>query len=104
MWSVQLPPDLDITISTVVVNCNELRVTVEGSQGVGPYEYTFSDNPVTFNPGTATWVEDELIEKILHFLGSESLSNEIGSKAKGAILASRGATERTLSKFAPFLS
>ncbi len=47
--------DLDITISTVVVNCNELQVTVQGDQGTAPYEYTYSDNPATFNPTTATW-------------------------------------------------
>ncbi len=47
--------DLDITISTVVVNCNELQVTVQGTQGVPNYEYAFTDDPSTFNPLTAAW-------------------------------------------------
>lgn len=47
--------DLDITISTIVVNCNELQVTVQGTQGVAPYEYAYTDNPATFNPLTAAW-------------------------------------------------
>ncbi len=48
--------DLDITISTVVVNCNELRVTVQGSEGVPAYEYAYSDNPANFNVSGATWI------------------------------------------------
>lgn len=47
--------DLDISISTVVVNCNELRVTVQGTEGVAPYEYAFTDDPANFNPATTTW-------------------------------------------------
>ncbi|MDP5230965.1 MAG: T9SS type B sorting domain-containing protein [Cellulophaga sp.] len=61
---VDLPPliipypldDLDITIATIVVNCNELQVTVQGDEGTAPYEYAFSDNPGNFNTATATWV------------------------------------------------
>ena len=61
---VDLPPfiipfpldDLDISISTVVVDCNELQVTVQGSEGVAPYEYAFSDDPANFDPATATWI------------------------------------------------
>lgn len=48
--------DLDITISTIVVNCNELQVTVQGSEGVPAYEYAFSDDPANFNVATATWI------------------------------------------------
>ncbi|MFD0796993.1 T9SS type B sorting domain-containing protein [Maribacter chungangensis] len=48
--------DLDITISTVVVNCNELQVTVQGDEGTAPYEYAFSENPGNFNIATATWI------------------------------------------------
>lgn len=48
--------DLDITISTVIVNCTELQVTVQGSEGVAPYEYAISDDPANFNPATAIWV------------------------------------------------
>ncbi len=48
--------DLDISISTVVVDCTDLQVTVQGSEGVAPYEYAFSDNPSNFNPATATWI------------------------------------------------
>ncbi len=47
--------DLDISISTVVVNCNELRVTVQGTEGAAPYEYAYSDDPANFNPATTTW-------------------------------------------------
>ncbi|MDF0706910.1 T9SS type B sorting domain-containing protein [Flagellimonas okinawensis] len=47
--------DLDITISALVVNCNELQVTVQGSEGVAPYEYAYSDDPANFDPSTATW-------------------------------------------------
>ncbi len=47
--------DLDISISTVVVGCNELQVTVQGTAGVPNYEYTFADDPSTFNIATATW-------------------------------------------------
>jgi len=47
--------DLDITILPIVVNCNELQVTVRGQNGTAPYEYTYSDDPANFNPATATW-------------------------------------------------
>jgi gliding motility-associated-like protein len=47
--------DLDISITTVVVNCNELQVTVQGTEGVPNYEYAYTDNPATFNPATAGW-------------------------------------------------
>jgi len=41
--------DLDITVSAVVVNCNELQVTVEGQEGTAPYEYTYSEDPANFD-------------------------------------------------------
>ncbi|NAY91684.1 T9SS type B sorting domain-containing protein [Muricauda sp. JGD-17] len=47
--------DLDITILPIVVNCNELQVTVRGQNGTAPYEYTYSDDPANFDPATATW-------------------------------------------------
>lgn len=47
--------DLDITISALVVNCNELQVTVQGSEGAPGYEYAYSDDPANFDPATATW-------------------------------------------------
>lgn len=47
--------DLDITILPIVVNCNELQVTVRGQNGTDPYEYAYSDDPANFNPATATW-------------------------------------------------
>jgi len=47
--------DLDITISAIVVDCNDLQVTVQGDQGTAPYEYTYSEDPASFNPATATW-------------------------------------------------
>ncbi|MDC6366967.1 MULTISPECIES: T9SS type B sorting domain-containing protein [Flavobacteriaceae] len=42
--------DLDITILPIIVNCNELQVTVRGQNGTAPYEYTYSDDPANFNP------------------------------------------------------
>ncbi|MGB5319761.1 T9SS type B sorting domain-containing protein [Eudoraea sp.] len=47
--------DLDITIFTAIVNCNELQVTVQGTAGIAPYEYTYTDDPFTFDPLTAVW-------------------------------------------------
>lgn len=43
--------DLDITLSAVIVGCNDLRVTVEGSEGnpIPGYEYTYTDDPANFN-------------------------------------------------------
>ncbi|MEO9893825.1 SprB repeat-containing protein, partial [Aurantibacter sp.] len=47
--------DLDISITTVVVACNELQVTVQGTAGVPNYEYTYTDDPANFVIGAATW-------------------------------------------------
>ncbi|WP_318343128.1 T9SS type B sorting domain-containing protein [Flagellimonas baculiformis] len=47
--------DLDITILPIVVNCNELQVTVRGQNGSDPYEYAYSDDPANFDPSTTTW-------------------------------------------------
>ncbi len=44
--------DLDITIAALVVNCNELQVTVQGSEGTPDYEYNYTDDP--FSPGAPT--------------------------------------------------
>ena len=44
--------DLDITILPIIVNCDELQVTVRGQNGTGPYEYTYSDDPANFDPIT----------------------------------------------------
>ncbi len=43
--------DLDITLSAVIIGCNDLRVTVEGSEGnpIPGYEYTYTDDPANFN-------------------------------------------------------
>lgn len=43
--------DLDITLSAIIVGCNDLRVTVEGSEGnpVPGYEYTYTDDPANFS-------------------------------------------------------
>ncbi|WP_422860107.1 T9SS type B sorting domain-containing protein [Flagellimonas sp. S174] len=42
--------DLDITISALVVNCNELQVTVQGAEGTPDYQYTYSEDASTFDP------------------------------------------------------
>ncbi|WP_171017247.1 T9SS type B sorting domain-containing protein [Maribacter sp. ACAM166] len=47
--------DLDITIAAIIIDCNDLQVTVQGTAGVSPYEYTYSEDPVNFTPGSATW-------------------------------------------------
>ncbi|WP_299320291.1 T9SS type B sorting domain-containing protein [uncultured Maribacter sp.] len=47
--------DLDITTSSVVENCDELKVTVQGGEGVPGYEYAFSNDPSNFDESTATW-------------------------------------------------
>ncbi|QCX01892.1 T9SS type B sorting domain-containing protein [Aggregatimonas sangjinii] len=41
--------DLDITVSAVVVNCNELQVTVLGGEGTPNYQYTYSEDPANFD-------------------------------------------------------
>ncbi len=43
--------DLDITLSAIVIGCNDLQVTVEGSEGddTGGYDYTYTDDPASFN-------------------------------------------------------
>ena len=48
--------DLDISISAIVVDCNDLQVTVQGTAGIAPYEYAYSEDPANFNQGTATWI------------------------------------------------
>ncbi len=55
-YIIPFPLDnLDISISAIVVNCNELQVRVQGTAGVAPYEYTFSEDPSNFDPLAATW-------------------------------------------------
>ena len=54
--------DLDITISALVVNCNELQVTVQGSEGSPGYEYAYSDDPFNFNPAAATWFPGDNVD------------------------------------------
>src|SRR5690606_2964246 len=56
--------DLDITISAVVVDCVDLQVKVQGSEGVAPYEYTYTDDPFNFDPGTATWILGDSIDNL----------------------------------------
>lgn len=53
--------DLDITLSAIIVGCNDLRVTVEGSEGnpIPGYDYTYTDDPANFNvfaANPAAWV------------------------------------------------
>lgn len=56
--------DLDITISALVVNCNELQVTVQGSEGAPGYEYAYSDDPANFDPATASWNPGESFDNL----------------------------------------
>ena len=43
--------DLDLSLSVIVVDCNDMRVTVTGQLGntLMPYEYTFTDDPGNFD-------------------------------------------------------
>ncbi|PCE66594.1 T9SS type B sorting domain-containing protein [Sediminicola luteus] len=55
-YTLEFPlDDLDISISTLVVNCNDLQVTVLGTAGNPNYTYTYSEDPTNFDPNTATW-------------------------------------------------
>ncbi|WP_394970698.1 T9SS type B sorting domain-containing protein [uncultured Croceitalea sp.] len=55
-YIIPFPLDnLDISISAIVVDCNELQVRVQGTAGLAPYEYAFSEDPANFNPAAATW-------------------------------------------------
>lgn len=50
--------DLDITIAATVDFCNELKVTVQGSEGASPYVYAYSEDPVNFDPNNPTiWTD-----------------------------------------------
>ncbi len=44
--------NLDITIGAVIVDCNDLQVTVQGNEGTAPYQYTYTDDPVNFDATT----------------------------------------------------
>ncbi|MBD0779140.1 T9SS type B sorting domain-containing protein [Maribacter sp. ANRC-HE7] len=56
-FTIPYPLDnLDIKLTAIVVNCNELQVKVQGSEGTPGYEYAYSDNPANFDPATATWI------------------------------------------------
>ncbi|NJB37516.1 T9SS type B sorting domain-containing protein [Croceivirga sp. JEA036] len=46
--------DLDITLFPIVINCNELQVSVRGQDGTAPYEYTYSEDPANFDPSAPT--------------------------------------------------
>ena len=47
--------NLDISISAIVVDCFDLQVRVQGTAGVAPYEYAYSEDPANFDPATTTW-------------------------------------------------
>ncbi|MDE3741882.1 T9SS type B sorting domain-containing protein [Maribacter polysaccharolyticus] len=44
--------DLDITVLPIIVNCDELQVSVRGQNGTAPYEYTYSEDSANFDPVT----------------------------------------------------
>ena len=48
--------DLGIDLSAIVVDCNDLQVNVQGTRGSAPYQYTYTDNPVGFDPNDVTTV------------------------------------------------
>jgi len=41
--------DLDITLLPIIVNCNELQVSVRGENGTAPYQYTYTEDPANFD-------------------------------------------------------
>lgn len=47
--------DLDINVIPIVIDCNTLEVTVQGTAGLPAYEYAFSEDPANFDPTTAVW-------------------------------------------------
>ncbi|WP_076547792.1 T9SS type B sorting domain-containing protein [Maribacter ulvicola] len=47
--------DLDITTTSIVENCDELKVKVQGDQGLPGYEYAVSNDPANFDESTAIW-------------------------------------------------
>ncbi|MBU2995899.1 T9SS type B sorting domain-containing protein [Cellulophaga baltica] len=52
-YIIKYPLDnLDITIAAIIVNCNELQVSVQGNEGTAPYQYTYTDDPVNFDATT----------------------------------------------------
>lgn len=54
-YSLNYPLDnLDITLSAIVVGCNELKVSVQGTEGDDPYVYAYTDDPVNFDPHDAS--------------------------------------------------
>ncbi|WP_430428628.1 T9SS type B sorting domain-containing protein [Maribacter litoralis] len=47
--------DLNIDLTANLISCNNLEVTVQGTEGLAPYQYTYSENPANFDPSTAVW-------------------------------------------------
>ncbi len=57
--------ELNITVLPQIANCVELLVSVQGSEGIPPYEYTYTDNPANFDPLTATW-DGPFVATVVH--------------------------------------
>ncbi|WP_405411571.1 T9SS type B sorting domain-containing protein [Maribacter sp. Asnod1-A12] len=47
--------DLNIDLTANLISCNNLEVTVQGTAGLAPYQYTYSEDPANFDPSTAVW-------------------------------------------------
>ncbi|SIQ03775.1 T9SS type B sorting domain-containing protein [Maribacter ulvicola] len=47
--------DLNIELTANLISCSDLEVTVQGTEGLAPYQYTYSDDPANFDPSTAVW-------------------------------------------------
>lgn len=47
--------DLNIKINSILVDCANLEVTVQGTEGVPDYQYTYTEDPASFDPTTAVW-------------------------------------------------
>ncbi|MBD0776973.1 T9SS type B sorting domain-containing protein [Maribacter sp. ANRC-HE7] len=47
--------NLDISLTTIQMGCNELKVKVQGKKGSPGYVYAYTEDPLNFDPATASW-------------------------------------------------
>ncbi|SFR57839.1 gliding motility-associated C-terminal domain-containing protein [Maribacter stanieri] len=55
-YTIPYPLDnLNIDLTANLISCNNLEVTVQGTAGLAPYQYTYSEDPANFDSSTAVW-------------------------------------------------